>query len=213
MMGKTLWTALACWALTSFAWAGAGMDALSGFLAQAQTAQGSFTQTLFDKKGARVEEPASGHFLFSRPGKFQWETTKPYPQNIVSNGKTLWLYDPDLQQVTVKKLSNALTGTPAAILFGQADLSASFALKELPAREGLSWVEAKPKTAGGTFAQIDLGFDSQGTIAVMELSDNFGQRTLLRFSSVKLNVAVQPSQFEFKVPEGADVFEDKTQVQ
>lgn len=205
-------TVLSCGA-ASCAWAGAGVTALENFLVQVRSAQGDFSQTLFDKSGKKVEETSHGSFVFSRPGKFLWDTNKPYPQKIVSNGTTLWLYDPDLQQVTVKKLSNALTGTPAAILFGSSDLSSSFDLQDQPTDNGLVWVVAHPKTQGGAFAQIRLGFAPQGTIAAMELTDNFGQKTALQFSHVRLNGPVDAAQFTFHVPEGVDVFEDKTQLQ
>lgn len=203
---------LSCFTAYS-AWAGAGITALENFLDQVKTAQGEFSQTLFDKNGKQVEETSQGSFVFARPGKFLWNTNKPYPQQIVSNGTTLWLFDPDLQQVTIKKLASALTGTPAAILFGSSDLSTSFRLQDVPAADGLSWVMAHPKTQGGAFAAIRLGFTAQGTIAAMELMDNFGQKTVLRFSKVHLNVPMDAAQFVFHVPEGVDVFEDKTQLQ
>ena len=125
-----------------------GVAALTRFVSQALSAQGQFTQQIFDAEGKLVEDASRGTFAFLRPGCFVWHTTHPYEQRIVSNGKTLWLYDPDLMQVTIKELTSAVSATPAAILFGHTQLKKFFQLEnESKKSDGLIWVKATPKNS------------------------------------------------------------------
>lgn len=200
--GLRLGMALALACGTSFAWAG-GIAQLRQFIERARTAQGEFDQTVFAASG-RKPQRASGSFVFARPGKFRWTYEKPYPQVLVSDGEKLWSWDRDLNQVTVKRLGDALGSTPAAILAGDDAIERNFELSEAGSGDGLEWVHAKPKLAESSFESMRMGFVG-GTLKRMELKDNFGQTTLIEFRSLTPGVRPDPSQFRFVPPPGADV--------
>jgi outer membrane lipoprotein carrier protein len=180
-----------------------GIDRLEAFIAGAKTAEADFTQTVSDKNG-RVTQQASGKMAFARPGKFRWDYTKPYEQLIVGDGTKLWLYDTDLDQVTVKPLGDVIAGTPAALLAGDNAIEKYFLLKDAGESGGLEWLEATPKNKDTTFERIRMGF--RGDMLVqMELFDFFGQRTTLRLSKLERNPSIPASKFKFTPPKGADV--------
>ena len=162
------------------------------------------------KNGTRPQQ-SSGVMIFSRPGKFRWQIEKPYSQLLVSDGEKVWIYDPDLRQVTVKKVGNALGGTPAALLAGESGgkstLEKSFTLREAGEREGLEWVEAVPKSQESGFEKLRLGF-AGNDLKAMELFDNFGQTTSLYFSNLERNLVVAASLLSFKPPAGVDVISE-----
>ena len=189
-------------ALGSAAHAG-GVERLKAFIAGAKTAEADFTQTVADKTG-RVAQQASGKMAFARPGKFRWDYKAPYEQVIVGDGEKLWLYDADLDQVTVKPLGDVIAGTPAALLAGDNAIEKYFSLKNAGEGDGLEWLEATPKTKDTTFERIRMGF--KGDVLVqMELFDFFGQRTTLRLSHFSRNPSIAPSRFTFTPPKGADI--------
>lgn len=185
------------------AFAGA-TDKLKSFVAATHSAQANFSQELLDKNGKRIQL-VSGTMQFERPGKFRWEYQKPYEQIIVGDGKKFWLYDVDLNQVTVKKLDAALGSSPAALLSGNNEIERGFDLHDLGMRDGLDWLQAAPKSTETSFAKILMGFNAQSELVVMELHDAFGHRTVLRFSDLKNNPSLSPQQFKFVPPKGADV--------
>ena len=189
-------------ALASIAHAG-GVERLKAFIAGAKTAEADFTQTVADKQG-RVTQQASGRMAFARPGKFRWDYNKPYEQVIVGDGVKLWLYDTDLDQVTVKRLGDVIAGTPAALLAGDNAIEKYFSLKNAGEAGGLEWLEAVPKTQDTTFERIRMGFKGDALVQ-MELFDTFGQRTTLRLTHLVRNPAIAPSRFRFAPPKGADV--------
>lgn len=183
-----------------------GVDSLHGFLLHSHTMRAQFTQTVVDRNGKQVQN-ASGVMQFSRPGKFRWVYEKPYAQLIVGDGVKVWMYDADLNQVTVKKLDKALGSTPAALLAGNNEIEHNFDLIDGGRGEGLEWVEASPKTQDGSFEKIRLAF-RDGTLAVMELRDHFGQTTTIRFLQLELNPKLAAKSFVFAPPAGADVVGD-----
>ena len=189
-------------ALGSAAHAG-GVERLKAFAAGARTAEADFTQTVADKNG-RVTQQASGRMAFARPGKFRWDYSKPYEQVIVGDGVKLWLYDADLEQVTVKSLGDVIAGTPAALLAGDNAIEKYFALKNAGAADGLEWLEATPRNRDTSFERIRMGFKGD-TLVQMELFDFFGQRTTLRLSRLVRNPSIAPSRFSFTPPKGADI--------
>lgn len=192
-------------ALSGAAHAG-GVDRLKAFIAGAKTAEADFTQTVADKSG-RVTQEASGRMAFARPGKFRWDYTAPYEQVIVGDGVKLWLYDADLEQVTVKSLGDVIAGTPAALLAGDNSIEKYFSLKNAGEGSGLEWLEATPKTRDTTFERIRMGF--KGDVLVqMELYDFFGQRTTLKLSHFVRNPSIPSSRFTFTPPKGADVIDE-----
>lgn len=192
-------------ALTGAAHAG-GIDRLKAFVAGAKTAEADFTQTVADKSG-RVTQQASGKMAFARPGKFRWDYSAPYEQVIVGDGNKLWLYDADLDQVTVRSLGDVIAGTPAALLAGDNAIEKYFSLKNAGESGGLEWLEATPKTRDTTFERIRMGFKGD-TLVQMELFDFFGQRTTLKLSRLVRNPSIAPSRFTFTPPKGADVIGD-----
>jgi chaperone LolA len=194
---------LACaLALPLIAHAG-GVDRLKAFIAGAKTAEADFTQTVSDKNG-RVSQQASGKMAFARPGKFRWDYSKPYEQVIVGDGVKLWLYDADLEQVTVKSLGDVIAGTPAALLAGDNAIEKYFVLKNAGEADGLEWLEATPKNKDTTFERIRMGFKGD-MLVQMELFDFFGQRTTLKLSRMVRNPVIPSSRFTFTPPKGADI--------
>lgn len=183
------------------------IERLKSFMEGSRSAQAEFSQTVMDKNGKKLQS-AAGTMQFVRPGKFRWVYQKPYEQIIVGDGAKFWLYDVDLNQVSVKKLDAALGSSPAALLAGNNEIERSFSLKDVGNQAGLDWVEAKPKSRETNFEVILLGFDAQGELAAMELHDNFGHATVLRFSNLKRNPSLAPSLFRFTPPKGADVLGD-----
>jgi chaperone LolA len=181
-----------------------GIDKLKHFIAATRSAQANFTQEVNDQDGKRIQN-ASGVMQFQRPGKFRWSYQKPYEQLIVGDGEKFWLYDVDLNQVTVRKLDAALGSSPAALLSGSNEIERDFILKESGARDGLEWLQATPKGQDSSFNVISMAFNAQSELAVMELKDTFGHKTVLRFSAMQRNPKFSVQQFQFTPPEGADV--------
>lgn len=188
--------------LPAVAWAGA-VEQLHQFLHDTRTLRADFAQ-LVASKGGRKPQQSSGTIAIARPGKLRWEILKPYPQLMVGDGDRFWIYDPELKQVTVKKVSQAIGGTPAALLSGSNDLEKNFDLKDAGEAEGLAWVEATPKAADSSFEKVRLGF-AGSELKAMELLDNFGQTTHVRFSHIERNPALAANLFKFTPPAGADV--------
>jgi outer membrane lipoprotein carrier protein len=188
------------------------LDQFKSFVATTKAAKGEFTQRLVKTDGGanngtvKVSNPSTGTFQFARPGKFIWIYQKPYEQLLQADGEKLYIYDKDLNQVTIKKLGNALGSSPAAILFGSNDLEKNFTLKEAGTKDGMEWLQATPKTKDTTFDQIGIGLRN-GVPAAMELRDSFGQVSLLSFTKFEKNPALTANQFKFTVPKGADVFQ------
>jgi outer membrane lipoprotein carrier protein len=187
--------------------AAAALERFKAFASGTQAARADFEQTVRDRSGKTLQQ-AKGRFVFQRPGKFRWVYDKPVDQLIVGDGERVWIHDRDLNQVTVRKLTRALGSTPAALLAGSAEVEKAFELAEAGKRDGLEWLEAKPKEREAGFDRVRMGFGENG-IQAMELVDHFGQTTLLRFSNLARNPKVDPQEFRFTPPKGADVLGEK----
>jgi outer membrane lipoprotein carrier protein len=183
-----------------------GLDDFLAFNSATKTATARFDQEVYDRAG-KVVERASGSFAFQRPGKFRWTYDKPHKQVLVGDGQKLWIHDPDLNQVTVKRIDQAISSTPAALLAGRDDITRLFTLRDGGTADGLSWVEASPKAQDTGFERVRLGLKGKD-LAAMELHDQLGGRTMLRFAELKANAPVAPASFTFTPPKGADVLED-----
>lgn len=179
------------------------IDSLRAFIKETHTARAQFAQTVLDRNG-RTTSQASGVMSFSRPGKFRWSYEKPYAQLIVGDGAKFWIYDKDLEQVTARKLDDALGSSPAALLAGNNEIERFFKLSEAGSREGLDWLEAVPKTSDTLFASIHMGF-AGNTLMQMVFKDNFGQVTHIRFDKLERNPKIPADQFKFTPPKGVDV--------
>ena len=182
------------------------IDKLHRFLDSTKTVRADFAQIVVAKNGRKPQQ-STGVMMFSRPGKFRWQIEKPYSQLLVGDGEKIWIYDPDLPQVTAKKAGAALGGTPAALLAGDNAFEKNFTLRELGEREGMAWLEAIPKTPDSGFEKITLGF-AGNDLKAMELFDNFGQTTSLLFARLERNPPLAASLFRFTPPAGADVIGD-----
>lgn len=179
---------------------------LQQWLKQTRSGSAEFTQTVSNPKGP-AQAPASGNFVFERPDRFRWNYTAPYKQVLVSDGRQLWTYDHDLDQVTITPVSQAFRGTPAAIFAG-GDLAQLFTLKPKPAADGLQWVQATPKARDSNFDWIRIGLRNtpQGPeVAELQLRDAFGQISTMRFKNIIANPRLAADQFSFTPPKGASV--------
>jgi outer membrane lipoprotein carrier protein len=184
----------------------AAVDELRNFVETTRSAQAQFSQTVTDRSGKKLQQ-ASGTMAFSKPGKFRWAYEKPYEQLIVGDGEKLWVYDKELDQVTVKSLDQALGSSPAALLAGSGEIEQSFTMRDAGSEGGIEWVEATPTAKESSFESIRLGFTGHA-LAAMELRDHFGQTTIIHFSDVKKNPRLAAELFRFTPPKGADVIRD-----
>jgi len=169
-----------------------------------------FTQTVTaPPKDGQAQRPklSSGSFEFQRPGRFKFVYKKPFEQTIVADGKTLWLYDVDLNQVTERAQAQALGSTPAALLASAPDLAAlraEYRLEAAPEQDGLQWALASPKAQGGQLKSVRVGFEGD-SLAALDILDSFGQQSQIRFTGMQVNPALPAGSFQFKPPPGADV--------
>lgn len=181
-----------------------GRDDLNAFTRNLKGLKGSFTQQVFDTKGA-VKERSSGTVALSAPKQFRWEYAKPYPQLIVADGRKVWIYDPDLAQVTVKPQSAEEQANPLAALIDPAQLDRQFVAKDAGTSAGLNWLTLSPKaSADAGFRSARLGFNKAG-LARMQVVDAVGQRTELAFGPWTRNPAFNPTMFRYAPPKGVDV--------
>ncbi|MCB1735729.1 MAG: outer membrane lipoprotein chaperone LolA [Gammaproteobacteria bacterium] len=183
-------------------------DPLSKFLDGLKTYSASFEQIATDAGGQETER-SEGTLSIQRPGHFRWEYIKPYPQLIVADGAELYLYDPDLEQVTIKAMDESLSRTPALLLTGDEPLGNNFVVGASETYDGLLWVDLRPKADGtdskGDFDTIWIGFDAHGDLAAMKIIDGFGQTTRLYFHDGVRDAALPASAFVFVPPPGTDV--------
>ena len=176
---------------------------LERYLAGLKSFEAQFRQTLHDSRG-RVTEQADGRLYLEKPGRFRWEYREPNEQLIVSDGKNLWLFDVELEQVTVKPLDASLAMTPALLLAGQASVGESFTIEAAPAAGGMKWFALTPRRQDTDFTRLRLGFAGKD-LRAMELEDKLQQRTLIVFSAVKRNPRLGSTLFAFVPPQGVDV--------
>ena len=189
-----------------------GLESLEQFVKTAKTGRAEFTQVVTapvkDGQVARSKN-SSGMFEFSRPNRFKFSYRKPFEQTIVADGQTLWLYDVDLNQVTARKQSAVLASSPAALIASAADIKAlqsDFSLSAAPDQDGLEWVLASPKAKDGLLQAVRVGFKG-ADLAVLEIVDSFGQRSVMSFTALRINTALEPATFQFKPPAGADLIQ------
>ena len=202
--------ALAVAALAAVGLAGAGaaradaIEQLKAFHATTKSGRVAFRQVVVGKAQQGQQRESTGTFAFQRPGKFRWAYEKPFEQLIVGDGERLWVYDRDLNQVIVRKLDIALGSTPAALLAGDSALEKNFDLADVGHSNGLEYVEAKPRSADTGFSRVKIGL-SDNLPRAMELTDAFGNVTILTFSRFERNPALDAELFKFVPPQGADV--------
>ena len=179
------------------------VDQLHQFLNSTQTLKADFSQIVVGK-GGRKPQQSSGSVAIARPGKLRWDIQKPFPQLVVGDGEKIWIYDPELKQVTVRKAGQAISGSPAALLAGSNELETNFTLSEAGEADGMNWVEAVLKAADSGFEKVRLGFAGKD-LKAMELHDSFGQTTHIRFGNLERNPALPAASFKFTPPAGVDI--------
>jgi len=175
---------------------------LTAALESLQGLRAEFRQTVTDASGERIES-AAGRVSLARPGRFRWDYRTP-PQLIVSDGTTVWLYDVDLAQVTVRAASESLAGTPARLLSGVGDLAEEFAISDGGEAEGLAWSRLTPRDGDGDFSELSVGI-AGGELRRITLMDRLGQTTRLEFTRIERNPRFEPATFTFIPPPGVDV--------
>jgi outer membrane lipoprotein carrier protein len=180
------------------------VDTLRGFVRDVKSGRAQFTQTVTSPDGVK-KKSSTGSFEFARPNRFRFAYAKPFEQTIVGDGEKVWIHDADLNQVSSRKLGQALGATPAALLAG-GTLERDFDLANLPAKDGLEWAEAKPKNKDGAFQAVRVGFKGKD-LAALEIIDSFGQKSLLQFNAFAANTPINAEAFRFTVPPGADLIE------
>ncbi len=188
----------------SAAWAQPASTALDFFVDGLRSWEAEFTQTVTDSRG-RVAAPLKGKLWIERPGRFRWQLGLPEPMQImVADGRNLWFYDRDLEQVTVRRASDSMSATPASLLAGTVPLREGFSLEPLPRRAGLDWLRVTPKQTDAEFREARLAFEGNA-LRRMELTDKLGQSVILDFTQSKRNEVFAPEVLRFTVPEGADL--------
>lgn len=180
------------------------VDALKDFVREVKTGRANFSQTVTAPDGKR-SKTSSGSFEFQRPNQFRFAYTKPFEQLIVGDGQKVWIFDPDLNQASSRKMDKALGATPAALLAGT-NLERDFELKAQPSAQGIDWVQATPRQSDGALQSLKIGFKGK-ELAAIEVVDGFGQRSLLQFSAIGTNVPLAAERFRFNLPAGADLIE------
>ena len=180
---------------------------VDAYLDSLEALSAQFVQVVQDKAGD-VTDRASGTLSIARPNRFRWDYREPYSQTIVADGKKLWLYDPDLEQVTVRSLEQGLGATPAMLLSGSGDVGDAFTAGPVEQRQDRTWCRLLPKQNGSDFEKVSLAFDRKGELAAMELVDKLGQTTTIQFSAVKRPRRLDDALFNFVPPKGADVIGD-----
>ena len=180
-----------------------GIASLKAFYTDTKTMRADFSQVVTDKQGRKVQE-VQGVMQLKRPNKFRWDYNKPFEQQIISDGKQIWLYDTELAQVIVRGISKALGSSPAALLAGGESLEKNFKLMDTARKDNLEWVSALPLEPDSGFEKIFLGF-SDSQLQKMELTDSFGHNTSIVFSNLAQNNSISDGIFVFKVPKGVDL--------
>lgn len=186
--------------------ADSGLQRLQAFLTDVQSLSGSFRQEVVDSRG-QVIEVSSGTVSLVRPGKFRWDYQEPFERQIVADGEKIWLYEADLEQVTIRQLTAGIGDTPAALLTGRESVLERFEVTRAWREAGIDWVALRPVAADSDFAGMTLGFTG-ATLTRLRLDDRLGQQTRVDLSAVRQNPVLSPDTFRFVVPPGADVIDD-----
>lgn len=190
----------------NYAYGQSPAEELSEILQAYETVQGDFTQTIVDSKANMLQE-SSGIFTVKAPGLFIWETTTPFPQFVIADLKTIWLYDPDLEQVTISSYNNNIEQSPAMLLSGNPEKILAHYTVERSELIDEAYI-LKPKTLGGSFTELELHFNT-AVIKTLILRDSLAQTTSFDVTNVSLNESVEDSIFTFTIPEGVDILKNE----
>ena len=192
--------------LTVCASPGFAADLIADYFSGLNTFQSSFTQTVTDSNGERVQD-AQGRVWMQRPGRFRWDYETPYRQLIVADGERLWTYDEDLEQATVEPVDEALSSTPAMLLSGFRPLEEVMRWQDTGTRDGKTWYRLDPKQEDTAVEEVQIAFDG-GQLAIIEVRDGFGNQTRIGFSDITRNQSIDPDRFRIQLPPGTDIIGD-----
>jgi outer membrane lipoprotein carrier protein len=204
MLVKKLSLAL-CLGLMSTLANAAQDDELQKFFSQLESLKANFSQQVFGPR-RELQQTSAGQVIVQRPGKFRWDYQQPYKQHIVADGTKVWLYDVDLEQVTIKPQDQAMDNTPASLLSDASQLQEQFDVMAVM-REGRDWFELIPKRSDSGFEALFIALD-KGVLREMELQDSFGQLTVMRFENVVMNRRYGDDSFKLQIPAGVDVIDE-----
>jgi outer membrane lipoprotein carrier protein len=183
------------------------IDPLKTFLSDFKTLQANFVQTLINENGEELER-TEGILYLQQPGKLHWEYKTPYAQKVISNGDVLWVFDEDLEQLTIREMGDAIDQTPAGIILGKNDIAEHFIQVNMGVIESYDWIELTPKNLEAQYKNIRLGFEGS-RLGMMIIVDNLGQTTRIDFSDVKKNTELSSALFEFEIPDNVDVIDER----
>jgi len=194
--------------LVSSAFAEGDKNPLNNFLKNLESFQADFVQTLSNEQGVTLET-SSGVVYMQNPGKFRWDYQEPYTQLIITDSKTLWLYDEDLAQVTIRDIEASINNTPAAIISGQENIDKFYVTVDMGNIEGYDWIELTPRDFENQYNSVRLGFNDDN-LGMMVMFDNLGQVTRIDFLNPARNKRFGGPLFTFEVPDGVDVVDERT---
>ena len=180
-----------------------GVKQLKTFLKKSKNFKAAFTQSLFDENGIELQFSA-GRFSLKKPGKFSWDYEEPYHQIIMSNGKLIWMFDSELEQVTIKPVDSSLSKTSMVLLFNETDVDKDFKIIKLDVIQGISWLELTARDQESEFSNIIVGMKNN-LISGIKLIDGFGQTTVISFTDISTSHTFKKNRFEFVIPKNADV--------
>lgn len=180
-----------------------GLERIKEYFQNIQSASADFHQVVTDKQGHKTQD-VTGVMQLQKPNKFRWDYNKPFVQQIIGDGEKIWLFDPELNQVTVRSFTKAAGSSPAALLAGGKEMERSFVIKDASRKGALEWVLAVPKVGETGFERLFLGFKGDALME-MELHDSFGNRTAIQFINVVRNPKLSADLFKFTPPRDADV--------
>jgi outer membrane lipoprotein carrier protein len=180
---------------------------LENFINQLESFQAEFTQTIYGESGDKIEF-ASGLVKLEKPGKFFWEYQSPYNQKLISDGNIFWIYDIDLEQVTINDIDLSHGNSPASILAGNVDINSKYTVSDLGKLDGYQWLELSPLDTEQEFSAIRIGFVNN-TLSGMVLFDNLGQTTVIQFGNIETNLSIDPGTFVYSAPDGIDIIDSR----
>jgi len=190
--------------IPSLAISDTGQSNLQHHLQSYQQLQGRFTQIV---EGDLTSQSSTGEFWIKKPNQFRWHYSTPYVQKIISNGKKVWIYDEDLEQVSIKSAAMAIESSPLSIILGSTSIEQHFKVERLTKDDSLEWLKLTPTSDSSGFEFIHVGF-KKGILHRMKLQDNFGQTTRLLFTEVSTDTPMDDELFQFQTPEGSDIFDE-----
>lgn len=203
--GWLLGTALSIM-VTAEAPASPGSDALHWFFNETKTFKARFGQVVLDESLTEISD-GHGTVWVQRPGLFRWDYEPPEAQQIIGDGDNVWIYDIELEQITVQNQDQALGGSPAILLSGSGDIEDAHVIEDIGTQGRFDWINLIPRDQESEFREVRIGFEDN-RLRLLELLDNLGQRTRISFVDLKENTPIPPTTFDFIPPEGVDIIDN-----